>query len=125
MRRSTPQELDILKLDIDLPFGFFNAFKHDWIETRRRILEHFDIKVRDIVIQKSANGKTHAWIHVEVEEPLTPWQKAKLQFLLGDDHNRAKLNLLRAQRTRSKFDSFNILFSKKVVKDGGDNKGLP
>ena len=125
MRQNTPQELEVLKIDIDIPIDIFKEVEAEWIITRRAILWVLCYKVRDIIIHKSQNGKVHAWITIETSKPLEPKEKAMLQFLLGDDHNRAKLNFLRATKTPEKFDSFNILFSKKVVKNGGDNKGLP
>ena len=125
VRQNTPQELEVLKIDIDIPWDIFKRLKYTWVATRRAILSTLGYELADWIIHRSQNGKVHAWITVEVRKPLSVWEKAELQFLLGDDHNRSKLNFLRAEKTPEKFDSFNILFSKKVVKNGENGEGLP
>lgn len=124
MKRSSTPHVEILKVDIDLPWELFQKIKKDWEETRALVFIHFNLTVKDIVYQKSQNGKVHVWIHIESHRPLTPLEKATIQFLLGDDHNRSRLNFERALRTPNKFDSFNILFSKKVVKKHGESEDM-
>ena len=119
MKRSSTQHVEVLKVDIDIPMPLFKQVEDAWTSTRRLMLEHLGFQVADIVIQPSQSGKVHAWIHITAPKPLTPLEKAKLQFLLGDDHNRSRLNFERAKRTPSKFDSFNILFSRKVKRGEG------
>jgi len=115
---------EVLKIDIDIPWETFEELKEAWEKTRALVFAHFNLTLKDIVYQKSQNGKVHVWIHVKTPRPLTPREKAVIQFLLGDDHNRSFLNLQRALRTPSKFDSFNILFSKKVVKRSGEGEDM-
>lgn len=117
VRRTSTLKHEILKVDIDIPWDLFMEFKEHWEKTRLATLIHFNLELIDIIYQKSQNGKTHVWVHIKTPRPLTPYEKALIQFLLGDDHNRAKLNFMRAERTPNKFDSFNILFSKKIRRD--------
>jgi len=116
---------EILKVDIDIPMPLFKQVEDTWTSTRRLMLKHLGFQVADIVIQPSQNGKVHAWIHISTPKPLSPVEKALIQFLLGDDHNRSRLNFERAKRTPSKFDSFNILFSRKVVGNHGNGYNMP
>ena len=116
VKRNTTQVHEVLKVDIDLPWKLFTEIKEHWEKTRLSVFIHFNLTVKDIVYQPSQNGKTHVWVHIESPRPLTPYEKALIQFLLGDDHNRSKLNFERALRTPSKFDNFNILFSRKIRK---------
>ena len=125
MKRSSTPRHETLKIDIDLPWNLFQQIKEHWEKTRALVFVHFNLTVKEFIYQPSQNGKTHVWVHVEAPRPLTPYEKALIQFLLGDDHNRAKLNFLRAERTPSKFDSFNILFSRKVVRKSGDGDNMP
>ena len=124
VKRNTTQVHEVLKVDIDLPWDLFIEIKEHWEKTRYLVFRRFNLILKEIIYQPSQNGKTHVFVHVETSKPLTPYEKALIQFLLGDDHNRARLNFERARRTPSKFDSFNILFSKKVVKRNGEGEDM-
>jgi len=97
---------NVLKIDLDVKVS--QKLLEKWLETRKLILEHLGYTITKIRYVETEKGY-HFWIHLK--ENLEPKEVAELQFLLGDDHNRARYNFLRLKfRT---FHEFNVLFNRK------------
>jgi hypothetical protein len=97
----------ILKIDVDVKMT--PKLLDDFIETRKAILTTLNFEIRDIKYVETKKGY-HFWF--VVDKPLQVHRRAEIQFLLGDDHNRAFYNFVRANG--DSFDYFNALFSKKI-----------
>jgi hypothetical protein len=87
---------DVLLLDVDwLPKRWWN----EWVETRKAILEKSGLKLNKVIRHPSSSRRgIHVWLHVESEQPLTDWDKVKLQFFLGDCPIRSMINHRRVWR---------------------------
>jgi len=78
-------------LDIDPPEGWLAA----WERKNLLILGQFDIVVKKVNKAKTTKG-WHYWYLSK--KWLNPEETNKLQFLLGDDHTRVKINAWRIKR---------------------------
>jgi hypothetical protein len=105
----------ILKIDVDVKMT--QKLLSDFIETRKAILTALNFEIRDIKYVETRKGY-HFWF--VIDKPLQVHRRAEIQFLLGDDHNRAFYNFVRANG--DSFDYFNALFSKKVRSDDYDTE---
>ena len=97
----------VLKLDLDFkpPEEWFR----EWLRTRLIILRAEGLKATKTCIHPTERGY-HIWIHLN--KPIPYEEQIKLQFLLGDDHQRAYFNQQRMGFTRFR-SLFNILFEHK------------
>ena len=100
------ERFNILKVDLDLKVP--QKLLQKWINTRKWLLKRLGYTVTKVNYCETEKGY-HFWFHVK--EDLTPQEIAELQFLLGDDHNRARYNFWRLQINT--FDKFNLLFNYK------------
>jgi len=92
----------ILKIDMDIkpPERWLNA----WIETRKVLLDHLGFTWISYDIFKTTRG-THIYIYIK--EHLPDAEINRLQFLLGDDYTRVKINMWRIEH---KIPFWNKLF---------------
>jgi hypothetical protein len=94
----------VLKIDVDyLPNDYW---LNKWIKTRKFILERLNCKVLRTNIFKTKRG-FHAYF--VIDRKLSDVSMNMLQFLLGDDATRVKINEWRIKR---KIKRWNKLFSK-------------
>jgi len=98
---------NILKIDIDVKVSREELAL--WVCTRKLLLKHLGYTCRDVKITTSKKGY-HVWIHLN--EQLTRYEVALVQFLLGDDHARCHFNFMRADLACA--NKFNILFNYKL-----------
>jgi hypothetical protein len=96
-----------LKIDIDVKVA--KEELQLWICTRKLLLKHLGYTVNKVRVASSRKGY-HIWIHVN--EELTRYEVALLQFLLGDDHRRCYYNFIRCDLKHA--NKFNILFNRKL-----------
>lgn len=99
---------NVLKIDID--FQPVDEWMQQWIETRGLILAHFGIKITKILPHKSSRG-TNFFIHIDKQ--LIDMEILFLQFLLGDDSTRCKINKWRIERG---IKHWNKIFSSKIYR---------
>jgi len=98
----------ILKVDVDVKMTpqYFKLF----LKTRIAILKALKLKVIKINWCETEKGY-HFWFHVSSRDKLNDFDRCMIQFLLGDDHNRVRYNMLRVGF--DVFSEFNCLFSGK------------
>lgn len=101
---------NILKIDIDMRAAP-NVWEL-WVQTRSLMLESLGYKVIRTVKHNSRKG-WHVWIHLN--QDVTDYEKALLQFLCGEDYRRSRLNFYREQN--GQFKDFNLLFNHKSHKE--------
>ena len=108
-------KVQVLKIDLDIkpPEDWLN----EWLETRRLILFSKGLDVAKIYRHETERG-WHIWIHLS--QPISFDEAMKLQFLLGDDHQRVYFTLQRRGFTKFKH-LFNILFSKKLKQEEAES----
>ncbi|MEM2293383.1 MAG: hypothetical protein QXX41_08920 [Nitrososphaerota archaeon] len=111
MKRKENEAEDVLMLDIDfMPKPWYDK----WLETREVMLNHLGYKLTKAIKHPSPSGKgLHVWLHIK-GPPLTDMEKVKLQFFMGDDPVRSKINYRRVRRGIKSW--WNKLFSVKHVR---------
>jgi len=98
--------MTVLKLDIDLKPP--DKWIKEWEKTRKIILNSYNIK-----ILRMASYETEKGIHyfIEIDRDLSAEETNMMQFLLGDDHTRVKINQWRLERG---IEHWNKLFDRKI-----------
>ena len=96
--------MTLLKVDLDIHPP--EEWLKDWVKTRKAILKKFGLKPEYIKIFKTKRG---LHIYIKINQELSDIQINKLQFLLGDDCTRVKINNWRIERG---VPYWNKLFSK-------------
>lgn len=109
MRRSNrkkngEKEMKLLKLDCD--FHPPKEWLTEWIKTRIQLLNSLKKYIEYYKIFPNKRG-FHAYF--KLRQDVTDEEANKLQFLLGDDHTRVKINQWRIKR---KIKHWNKLFHK-------------
>jgi len=98
--------MSVLKIDIDVKFdeGWFGY----WIETRKIMLESLGFKVLRVFSHETKKG-VNFFFHIkpDCDNELINM----LQFLLGDDHTRVKINAWRITRG---IKHWNKIFDRKL-----------
>ena len=110
MKRAHSHLADVLKIDLDFipPVEWFR----EWLFTRAVLLKLYDIEIKKVNVCTSSSGKgLHIWLHID--RKIGDEEKAKLQFLLGDDHRRSAYNNLRVTYFRPYSKLFDVLFNYK------------
>ncbi|MGV9141653.1 MAG: hypothetical protein ACOC1X_01805 [Promethearchaeota archaeon] len=116
--------MTILKLDLDWKAN--ENWMHDFIETRKSMLEGMGYEVNDVIIRESGSGEGyHLWIFIspEVKSDMTI---LKLQWLLVDDLTRCKINYERLKKKKPILD-WNIFYDQilhKKDRKNGETKAL-
>ena len=100
----------VLKVDID--YKPPKEWLVLWESTRRGMLKAFDYSIMRVVKHETTKGQNY---FIEIKEELTPEEMNMLQFLLGDDHTRVKINAWRIERG---FKRWNKIFDRKLWKKG-------
>ena len=102
--------MTMLKIDID--FKPPKPWLEEWIETRRNMLEHLGYEIERISIFDTKRG-IHAYI--KIKQKISDEETNKLQFLLGDDHTRVKINQWRIKRGIKRWNKLfhRVLYRKK------------
>ena len=100
----------VLKLDVDwMPDD--PGWLEEWRRARRLVLEGlYGLEVLRFYIDRTERG-FHAWIHVASPRRLGDADVNRLQFVLGDDATRCKIN---ADKIRNGIGDWNRLFSKVI-----------
>ena len=99
--------MSILKIDLDVRMDRWKDILKEYIEVCKFILEnYYNLKVKKIIVRNTARGH-HIWIHLN--NNLDDATINKLQFVLGDDRTRWKINQMRVERNTKRW---NILFTK-------------
>lgn len=83
----------VLKIDID--FKAPEDWLLDWEASRKFLLESYKLTVLRVTRHETTKGQNY---FIEIEEDLSPEGINRLQFLLGDDHTRVKINAWRIER---------------------------
>jgi len=116
--------MTILKLDLD--FKANKDWMHEFIETRKSILEGMGYEVSDVIIRESGSGDGyHMWIFISPDVK-SNMKILKLQFILGDDQTRCKINYSRL-KNQSPILDWNIFYDQilqKKDRKNGENKAL-
>ncbi|MCW1312749.1 MAG: hypothetical protein OH338_04970 [Candidatus Parvarchaeota archaeon] len=100
----------VFKVDVDLVVP--ESWLKLWIETRKAILKELGIEPVEINIHKTERG-FHAWVHGKVKKKLTPTECNFVQWVLGDDTGRVRINQRRIACGMS-WRTFNKLFSEVI-----------
>lgn len=96
--------MTLLKIDLDIKPS--KEWLKDWIRTRKMILWSELIRPSKVDIFETSKG---LHIYFTVPDKLDDEEINRLQFLLGDDHTRVKINQWRIEH---KVKGWNKLFSK-------------
>lgn len=96
----------LIKIDIDVKVP--KKWLKEFIETRQLILKKLGYEIEYITYYKSKHGY-HFYFKLK-NELKSRKEKVKLQFLLGDDHNRVYFNLLRLKFSEYASAVFDVLF---------------
>ncbi len=102
---------DLLKIDLDIhpPEEWLN----EWIDTRKVILKSVGIEPVEISKFKTSRG----WhVYIKIDRNVPDKTINKLQFLLGDDTTRVKINQWRIERGIKRWNKLfsRVLYRKKV-----------
>lgn len=100
--------MSILKIDID--FKPPEEWLERWIDTRYVILEDMCYTVNRISRHETTKGQN---FFIEIDKELPPTEINMLQFLLGDDHTRVKINQWRIERG---IKHWNKIFDRKLFR---------
>ena len=99
--------MSIVKVDID--YKPPEHWLHKWERTRILMLEeYYKLHVLRVARHNTRKGQN---FFIEVEEELTAGEINELQFMLGDDHTRVKINAWRIQRG---IPHWNKIFDRKL-----------
>jgi len=85
--------MSILKIDLD--FKPPKDWMKEWIKTRKFLLKKLGYKPKYIEVFETERGMH---IYIKIDEKLDDMEINKLQFLLGDDCTRVKINMWRIER---------------------------
>lgn len=96
----------VLKIDVD--YKAPEQWLEIWEQTRKVLLIGLGFTVKRMVKHETTKGQNY---FIEIEEELTPEDTNRLQFLLGDDHTRVKINQWRIERG---IPHWNKIFDKKL-----------
>jgi len=97
----------VLKVDIDYKAPETWLFK--WEKTRMLILEkYYQLHVLRVTRHNTTKGQNY---FIEIKEELTAGEINELQFMLGDDHTRVKINAWRIERG---IPHWNKIFDRKL-----------
>lgn len=96
----------VLKIDID--YKAPEVWLELWKATRKGMLSALGYHVIRIVKHETTKGQNY---FIEIEKELTPEDTNRLQFLLGDDHTRVKINAWRIERG---IPHWNKIFDRKL-----------
>ena len=97
----------VLKVDID--FKASKGWLGLWELTRKDILARLGYPIIRMVKHETKKGQNY-FIEIK-DDGLTPEQINMLQFLLGDDHTRVKINTWRIERG---IEHWNKIFDRKL-----------
>lgn len=100
----------VLKVDID--YKAPEEWLTYWAETRCLILSKLGYTLKRLTKHETTKGQNY---FIEIEEELSPQAINMLQFLLGDDHTRVKINQWRIERG---IPHWNKIFDKKLWRKG-------
>jgi hypothetical protein len=99
----------VLKLDID--WRPDDGWIDEWKRARVLVLEKmYGYRVEHFYIAPSQRG-FHAWIHIASKKRLSDEDINRLQFVLGDDATRCKIN---AEKIKNGLSDWNRLFSRVI-----------
>lgn len=100
----------IKKLKIDLDWKPPKDWLDKYLEYVGLVLSFIDLKPKSISCKDSPGGK--GWhVTVELEEAISDMQALRIQFLLGDDRTRCRLNYA---RIKAGVKGWNKLWSYKI-----------
>ena len=103
----------VLKVDIDYKAPEWWLTK--WEQTRQDILKHFGLKIVRLTKHETTKGQNY---FIEVDSDNIPNEIVNcLQFLLGDDHTRVKINAWRIERG---VPHWNKIFDRKLWRKGAE-----
>lgn len=100
----------VLKVDVD--YKAPEKWLQTWEVTRKHLLEVFGYSVVRMTKHETTKGQNY---FIEIAEELAPETMNMLQFLLGDDHTRVKINAWRIQRGVL---HWNKIFDRKLWRKG-------
>lgn len=100
----------VLKVDID--YKAPEKWLLIWEQTRKVLLIGLGFTVERIVKHETTKGQNY---FIEIKEELSPETTNMLQFLLGDDHTRVKINQWRIERG---IPHWNKIFDRKLWRKG-------
>ena len=100
----------VLKVDVD--YKAPEIWLELWEATRKGMLTALGYPVIRITKHETTKGQNY---FIEVEGELTPDDINRLQFLLGDDHTRVKINAWRIERG---VEHWNKIFDRKLWRKG-------
>lgn len=96
----------VLKVDID--YEPPEAWLGYWEQTRKILLREMGYTLNRMVRHKTTKGQNY---FIEIAEDLPPEVINLIQFLLGDDHTRVKINAWRIERGIKRW---NKIFDRKL-----------
>jgi hypothetical protein len=96
--------MKVLKLDMD--FKPSKQWLKEWVETRYFLLEKLGYRAVEHDIFETTRG---IHIYIKLDREVSDREANKLQFLLGDDYTRVKINQWRIERG---IKNWNKLFHK-------------
>ncbi len=108
--------MNTLLIDVDWRPPF-KEWIDKWVELRKEMLRRLGVEFEDIVVSYTDRG-FHVWVWLKKDLP--PEKVLELQFLLGDDPVRCKINYFRLKR--GVFERYNLLFSKVIYRRPPDEK---
>ena len=87
--------IDLLLIDIDVPYPFWEKHLKDIFEQKIRLCSSYlDNGVDHYIVKESKNGNVHAYIYLK--RPITSFgEYARFKYCLGEDHKRLSLDLRR------------------------------
>jgi len=100
--------ISILKIDLDVKLP--EEWLERWIETRYVLLRSMGYTVNRISRHETTKGQN---FFIEINGYLSPTLTNMLQFLLGDDHTRVKINQWRIERG---IEHWNKIFDRKLFR---------
>jgi len=95
-------------LKIDLDYKAPEEWLLYWEETRCSMLKNLGYTLKRVKKHITTKGQNY---FIEIEEKLSPQATNMLQFLLGDDHTRVKINQWRIERG---IPHWNKIFDRKL-----------
>ncbi|MBA7670631.1 hypothetical protein ES703_78777 [subsurface metagenome] len=95
-------------LKVDLDYKAPEKWLQTWEATRKHMLEVFGYSIIRMVKHETTKGQNY---FIEIAEKIPPETMNMLQFLMGDDHTRVKINSWRIERG---FQDWNKIFDRKL-----------
>ncbi len=102
--------MSVLKIDVD--YKAPKEWLEYWVETRCMILKGLGFTINRIAEHPTTKGQNY---FIELSEELSSNTINMLQFLLGDDHTRVKINAWRIERG---IPHWNKIFDRKLWRKG-------